>query len=156
MRRPLAEDAEVIDAGDEAAAEEVMPNAVDEDARGERIRRISDFLGEFQTAARLRRKVLLRSGDGFQKSMRNRFSGCSAVAADEEQFVGGIAVEHGEGGMGFRLDLLLQFLLLLEEELRGSTQLLSWLAVGWAEEIEMSHEIVSDSGRTVRQLVLGQ
>src|SRR5204863_4545656 len=69
MRRPLAEDAEVVNAGDKSATEKVVPEAVDEDARSERIRGVGDFLGEFQAAAVLCRIILLRSGNGLQETV---------------------------------------------------------------------------------------
>ena len=51
MRWFLAEYAKIVDGGDDAAAEEVVPDAVDHHARGQRVGGIDDLLGDFQAAA---------------------------------------------------------------------------------------------------------
>src|SRR5688572_2701519 len=54
MRRFLAEPPKVIDRGDESASEQVMPDAIDQHARRERIRRARDVVRQFEPAAELR------------------------------------------------------------------------------------------------------
>ena len=54
MRGQVAEFAEVIDTGDDTTTKDVMPEAVDDDARGERVVfQIRHVLGELQTTAAL-------------------------------------------------------------------------------------------------------
>ena len=53
MRRPLAELAEVARRADEAAAEVVLPDAIDDDAGRQRVVRAGDGLGQLEPAAAL-------------------------------------------------------------------------------------------------------
>ena len=57
MRRRLAEQAEVARRADEAEAEMVLPDAVDHDARGQRIVLVGDRVRQFQPAAALREEA---------------------------------------------------------------------------------------------------
>ena len=60
MRRPLAVDAEVARRVDDAGAEVAFPDAVDDDAHGDRAG--GDGLGELEAAAAFRERRAARRG----------------------------------------------------------------------------------------------
>jgi hypothetical protein len=84
MRRQVAEFAEIIDAGDDAAAEDMMPHAIDDDAGGERVAlHVRHVLGEFKAAAGLR--VEGRGIERVEETARNEFSRLFVLATDKER-----------------------------------------------------------------------
>src|SRR5690606_16010312 len=80
MRRLFTEHAEVIDGRDEAAAEEMMPDAVHPDARGERVVRRSDQIGDDLASGAVFNRMI-QSAERFKVAPTNglpRFAGATA------------------------------------------------------------------------------
>ena len=92
----LAQGAEVVDGGDDAPAEEVVPDAVDHDAGGEGVGGVDDPFGQFE-AGRLRIVDCGLRIEGFEEAAGGEGGRGFGVAADEDVFVGGVAVGGGEG-----------------------------------------------------------
>ena len=93
MRGEVAEFAEVIDAGDEAATEDVMPHAVDDDPRGERVvLHVRHVLGEFESAALLRGEGL--GIERIEKTAGDDFGKLVVIATNKERGVLGIGLDH--------------------------------------------------------------
>ena len=92
MRGRLAEHAEVVRAGNDAAPKQVMPNAVGVHARGQRIRRIGNVRGQRKSASLVR-----STGLALSKAVRKRRGTSSPrflTTANEHLFVEGRAFEH--------------------------------------------------------------
>ena len=63
VRRQFADVAEIIDGADQARAEQVVPDAIDHDPRGQRIVGAGDRLGQLQPAAARGRERLVPGVD---------------------------------------------------------------------------------------------
>ena len=107
MRRRRTELAEIVGGGDQAAAEDVVPEAVDDDPRGQRVGlQIGDPLRQLQAAAAggpERRRV-----EGVEKAARHRIGGLLVVAADEQRGVPGVGLDdarhaHRRRQAGFKV-----------------------------------------------------
>jgi hypothetical protein len=103
----VAEFAEVVGGGDEAATEDVMPEAVDDDASGEGIGfEIGDVLGEFETAAL--GGVEGGGVEGVEEAAGDEGGGLFVIATDEEGGVLGVGFDDagdagGGGELGFEV-----------------------------------------------------
>ena len=93
MRGRLAEHAEVVRAGNDAAPKQVMPNAIGVHARGQRIRRIGNVRGQRKPAS-LVRSSRLGVIEGGQETARHFFAEIFVTTANEHLFVEGRAFEH--------------------------------------------------------------
>ena len=100
MRRRVARHAEVIDGGDQALAEQVLPDAVDHHARGERVLRAGQPLGQLEPAALLGidlRCVRGHSSDREEAARHDRPE-LLGLAADADLGVAdGLGVAHAQG-----------------------------------------------------------
>ena len=88
MRRCLAQLAEVVGRGDEAAAKHVMPDTVHDHARGQWVVRMQHRLRQFQSAGVLGRKWL--GIDRLEESARHGLSRLLVIAANEKRPIPGL------------------------------------------------------------------
>ena len=103
----VAEFAEVVGGGDEAAAEEVMPETVDDDAGGEGVaRHVGHVSGEFEAAA----LGGVEGGgiEGVEEAAGDEGGGLFVIATDEEGGVFGVGFDDagdagGGGELGFEV-----------------------------------------------------
>src|SRR5436309_2950885 len=96
MRGRLAKYAEIIHRGDDPPAEQVVPDAIDDDPADERVNpRIGDLPGQFEPAAAWTRQR--SSAECLEKSPRHSFAEVLGVAPNENALIDGAAVEHGGG-----------------------------------------------------------
>ena len=99
VRGFAAKAAEIVGGGDDAAAEDMVPEAVDDNAGGERVVGAGDAVGKFEAAAVL---SLVRSWvDGIEEVARDEVGGLFVVAADEERVVGGVSLDDAGGAEGW-------------------------------------------------------
>ena len=87
MGGQIAAEAEVAGGGDEAGAEVVHPDAVDEDAGGERVVGVDEGLGEFEAAGAVGKGLLVAAAEAGEGAGRGECAGVVGVAAEED--VGG-------------------------------------------------------------------
>ena len=116
MARLYAQSAEIVGRGDDAAAEEVVPDAVDDDAAGQGIVRAKQAFGQFQAAALV--GLVGRVVDGVEKAAGNGIERFFVVSALEERLI--LATPFGQGwdprGDG---NLCFQASVFLDERLGG-------------------------------------
>ena len=109
----VAEFAEVVGGGDEAAAEDVMPEAVDDDAGGEGIaRHVGHVSGEFEPAA----LGGVEGGwiEGVEEAAGDEGGGLFVIATDKEGGVLGVGFDDaGDAGGGGELGF--EFVVFFEE-----------------------------------------
>ena len=144
VRRCLPEHAEVVHGRHDAAAEQMVPHAVHDDACREGIRRVGDLLRELQAPAARAVGNLLRAAEGFEKPPLRRGGGRLRHPAHEEEFIHAIAVEDGGRGAGIGFDLRDEFRLLRGEILQRDVELCSLRRAGRTKQIHIPHEPVSD------------
>ena len=95
----LAAHAEVVGRGNQAAPEEVEPDAVGPDARGQRVVGVGDPAREFKAAAASTDdRGLISTGDQFDESARHGGSGLVELAAVEHARVHGAVAVGGAHG----------------------------------------------------------
>src|SRR5579884_2367391 len=95
MYRFVADNAEIVRGRNDAATEQVMPNAVDQDARQKRIDRGIDHLSrQFQASAAVPCSQWSRAGERFQKSTRHRRPARLVRSANEHILILWAAVDH--------------------------------------------------------------
>ena len=97
MRGALTGGAEVVGRGDEAGAEVLLPDAVDDDAGGEGVFFAGEGLGESE-AAIVGERAGVDGGEDLRETARDGVAGFEAVAANENVGIDGRA---GDGdGLG--------------------------------------------------------
>ena len=86
MRRPFAEHAEIIDRSNDAAAKQMVPDAIDDHTRAMNglISRIGHLAGEFKPAAARLLASRLRAGQRFEQSPGHALAQALWRAADED------------------------------------------------------------------------
>ena len=84
VRGRLAAEAEVAGRADEAGAEVVQPDAVDQHAGRQRVLRVGDGAGQPQAAAAVAEGAAILAGDHFEELPRHRLAGAVRVAAAED------------------------------------------------------------------------
>ena len=146
VRRRLAEHAEVVHGWHEAAAEEVVPDAVHDDAGGEGIGGVNDMLREFETAAAGGEGLRLCSRERFEEAAGRALGRVARLAAHEEKLVHAAAIEHRGRGHGDGLNPRDQLGAASECGLRGGGELQALGAAGRAEEVEILDEPVGERG----------
>ncbi len=114
--RGIGAEAEVAGGGDEAAAEVVVPDAVDHDPGGEGVGGVDDGAGQFEAAAALvERLAVVVAGEDLEEPAGDGVAEASRAAADEHarvRFGGAIGEDEGGGGAEFEqaaVDVALQF-----------------------------------------------
>ena len=100
VRGLVAEATEVVHGRDEAAPEEVVPDAVDHDASGERVLRGGDGLGEGEAGREEGLEWWTRTVQDFQVATRDGVGGLGVVAASEERGVEGGACDDAGRAAG--------------------------------------------------------
>src|SRR5262245_55421939 len=85
MRGQFYDPAEIIDGANQAGAEQVMPDAIDHHARGQRIVRAGDALRQFAPATSRRCKGLTWFREHFKVAARRRSTGFGTVTASEDR-----------------------------------------------------------------------
>ena len=92
MRRLRAEPAKVVRGGDDAAAEHMMPQAIHDNARSQRIVLMREARGQLQTPAVLR---LVRLGiKRLKKSTGNDLGRLLVVAANKQGLIRAVSFKH--------------------------------------------------------------
>src|SRR4051794_7956536 len=78
----------------------MLPNAIDHNARGERVVRVRDGLGEFEAAVAVLEWLRVFSVEHVQELPRNLLPEAGGFAAIENArvWVGGVFVDHQRGG----------------------------------------------------------
>ena len=92
MRRPISHRAEVVGRGDQALAEMMLPDAIDDYPRGERILRAGDRLSEFEPAV-VGVLTIIDASQRLQKPPRHGRAWLMEVAANED-----VRIERLGGG----------------------------------------------------------
>src|SRR5262245_22821710 len=104
MRRHIAGRAEIVDAADQPAAEEMMPDAIGDHTRRERVLLAGQPLGEFEPAALVR--VDLRRVwhiEQRQEAARREWAEFLRLAADADlRIADGLRVADAERGVAIR------------------------------------------------------
>ena len=93
MGRAFTERAEVIHRRHDAAAEDVVPDAVDDGARHEWIGWVNQLPRQLKASARFRRGNWFRCSKRHRQTARRQFARLEWLAADENIFVDARAIE---------------------------------------------------------------
>src|ERR1043166_5959106 len=134
MRRQFAEDAEVVHGADDAATEQMMPDAVDIDPRDERCHgRVGHLLGEFEPAAAGLDVEFIWSCKRLKEAAWHDRPERLWIAAREYVFIDAVAVLHGRGNARFKFELTNEFLLRFKHGSGDLGQGLCLVAVGEKE-----------------------
>jgi hypothetical protein len=110
MRGSLAELAEIARGADQGTAKMILPQAIDDDAGGERIGRRGDGLRQFEPAAPLRESRRTFAAQDAEEATRSGFAQIERAAAHVDLGVRRIRLHHGMDrrqrlGGGFLLQL---------------------------------------------------
>src|SRR5689334_15985299 len=116
MRRSVAEDAEIVRRSNDAAAEQMMPYAVDQDARQKRIdRRIDHLSRQLQPSTAMPCRRRSRAGERFQESTRHGWAAGLVRSANEHILILWAAVHHRHAQTRLLLDAIRNLALLLKK-----------------------------------------
>ena len=146
IRRLLAAHAEVVWGRDDGLAEEMEPDAVRPDTRGERVLVVGDPLRELKAAAALRDPRLVSIGDELDESARHDLARLVELAAIEHACVHGAAALGGAHRDEVRFGRLSRSVVTLEDALEVAVD-----ALGRAR----AHELLLQVRRLFAALACG-
>ena len=102
MARRIGLHAKIVGGGDDALAKMMQPDAVDQDARGQRIGGVDNREGQFEAAAAVAEGHGVRPGKNLQKSARNNLALVLLLAAQENGRIVRLGAVVQDGGAGGR------------------------------------------------------